>query len=151
MKIKKKSSITASSRIIGTTFYEMNLYDAIDAIKEHGNIWVAKALAEFGWNCVNLQDDLCGSRAIGDTLYVCVTDGNEISINGELVDPETVLEDYELSDIEHLIEPADGDDIVHYITEWDIDTPNFNKLAPELIAEGYKFTRLVSDYEDFDV
>ena len=152
MKIRKNIMAARYSAQSGTSFYEISLDDAISVFRSNNNnAWIYKSLLEYGWDCIDFQHNLFGSKVIDNTLYLCVTDGQEILVQDDFVDPETALNLYDLSELEDYIESADSDIITYYITEYEIDEPQFDKWAESLLKSGYTFTKLVSDYDSFDV
>lgn len=135
---------------LGTIFYRISLDDVIkyfDSPKQ--NVWVWKSFVEEGWNCINFENSLFGSAVDGSDLYLCVTDGMEIDVNGEAVDPELALEEYDLDELSEYILPGNDGIIRRYITDDEINTPKFDKWAPDLLDEGYNFTDIVKDAEEF--
>lgn len=154
MNIKK--TITGSSYIIaaktpGTTFYRCSLKEIKDALSDDdSNIWVMKSIDELGYDAIDFEKNLFGSEIIDDDLYICVTDGYDIDVSGEFVNPEDVLSSYDTSEISEYIKPATADIIQKYITQYEIYAPEFDKWAPDLLKRGYTFSELVKDAQEFD-
>lgn len=152
MKIYRKINAAATpAKNSGTTFYATTAEDIIKAYDDNSsNIWVRQAFIEEGLDAIDYDNNLFGSAVIGDTLYICVTDGKEIEVNGTLVDPETALTDYTLDDLSEYTKNASADIIRRYITEYEIKSPDFDKWAIDMLNDGVSFSDLVADYEDFD-
>lgn len=135
----------------GTIFYRIPLQDVIKYYDNpKRNIWVWKSFVEEGWNCINFDNSLFGSAVDGSDLYLCVTDGMEIDVDGNAVDPEQALEEYDLDELSDYILPGNDGIIRRYITDSEIKTPKFDKWASDLIDDGYDFTSLVEDAMEFD-
>lgn len=165
MKITKnkyiKSDATSTSIAkkideLGTIFYKFTLDEVLDYFSgSKQNCWIWKSFEELGWECIDLAKNLIGSRVIDDVFYLCITDGQEIEVNGQEVMPESALEEYDISDLENYILPGDKGIIKRYITEDEIYTPYFDKWAGEMIEkDGYDFTEMVkyaNEFYDFTV
>lgn len=154
MRITKKS-ITAAIKpatIKGTKFYAATINDLIGAFSgDKDNVWIKAAFEEDGFDAINFKNSLLGSKVIDETLYICETDGMQVDIDNYEYDPEKILDEVDVSDIEDMIETAD-DDIIHkYISEYELNTPDFDKLGVKLLNDGVKFKDLVSGYEEFDI
>lgn len=150
MKIIKSSTDKHSE--IGTTFYQVSLKELQDSLKgSDANIWMQKAFEEDGFDAIEFKHSLFGSRVIDDILYICITDGYDITVNGKEVDPETALDYYnpetELSDYVKL---ADDDIIMENITEYEMKPIDFDKWAADLLKD-YSFMDLVKAAKDFDI
>lgn len=150
MKIMK--AISAATQPTRTTFYKTELKDAIRVLSDNSeNPWLIAALNKLGWGAINFKTSLFGSKVFSKTLYICETDGSDILVNNKSVDPESALEDYDISDLGDYIQPATDEIILRYITTYEIKTPDFDKWAPELLeTSGYTFTDLSSAATEFD-
>lgn len=153
MKIYRKS-ISASvspAKNSGTTFYSASADDIIEAYGDVTlNVWVRKAFIERGLEAIDYDRNLFGSKVIDDVLYICVTDGQDIEVDGELVNPEEALEIYTPYELSEYIRPASKDIISRYITEYEIIIPDFDNWAIDLLNDVYDFSKLVKDYQEFE-
>lgn len=148
--ITTSSAITAA-RYVGATFYYTDLDNAREVLKNNDlNIFAQYWLDQYGWEAINLKDNLFGSQIIDDLLYICVTDGSDIKINGKAVDPESALEKYGVEACSAYIEPAPDDIITRYISEYEIDITDFEEAAMELLKDGYSFEELYKAAKDYD-
>lgn len=151
MKITKNSKIlpvTAASSY-GTKFYKVTIEDVIDALKQsNGNIWVIHMLESEGWDAIDFENNLFGSRVIDDELFICETDGQDIQVNGRSVDPEKALDIYSISELSAYIQPADVNKITSSITGYEIKLSDVDNVAVELIQSGHSFTDVVKDAEE---
>ena len=102
MKIRKthsKTPVASSMKVmaadlqsIGTVYYRV-LAAQIESAYEDEDPFIYYAVLEDGLDAINL-DTMVGSKVIDDELFICQSDGQEININGEMVDPFVALEDY---------------------------------------------------------
>jgi len=149
----KASSITAAKTGVGTTFYKATLSRVMKALEQDGaNIWMIWAFQELGFDAIDFSHGLFGSqvRDVGgeDVLYICVTDGYDIEVNGNMEDPEEALDYFGDSELADYIEEATNKIITDHITEYEIFTPQFDKWAPEMLRSGYSFTELADAKQD---
>ncbi len=131
MKIYRNSVDAAVSpaKNSGTTFYSASADDIIEAYGDVTlNVWVRKAFIERGLDAIDYDSNLFGSKVIDDVLYICVTDGQDIEVDGELVNPEEALEIYTPDELSKYIRPATKEVIRRYITEYEIIIPDFETL-----------------------
>lgn len=135
----------------GTTFYSATVDDIIDAYGDVTlNAWIRQAFVDRGLDAIDYDHNLYGSAIIDDVLYICVTDGYDIEVNGEEVDPEEALSEYTPEDLSDYIKPATAEIIRRYITEYELKTPDFESLAIDLLRDGHTFSKLVTDYMEFE-
>lgn len=133
----------ASSTSTSTTFYEITLDEASNILADNGlNLFSQYALDTNGWDCIDLHNHLFGSFVDGDTLYLCVTDGQPIFIDGQEVDPEKALSEFGPENCEEYIRAATEDVILRHISEHEITTLDLDESARDLMKQGYTFTQL---------
>lgn len=152
MKITKKvyGANRSEARKAGTTYYTITkdaLRKAFDGDRE--NVWLKAAIESDGFDAIDFDKNLFGSKVIGDTLYLCITDGRDIMVDGIAVDPEEALDDYAPEQLSDFVAHATDKLIHRYITPYEIYTPDFDELAGDLLKGGVSFSRLVDDYEEF--
>ena len=126
-----------------TTYYRVTVKDLLDYFKDK-NVWMWAAFDNEGFDCLDIKS-LYGSAIIGDTLFLCETNGVEIEVDGEQVDPETALEDYSISALSKYIKDVTDKAIEKNIDEYVIKGFKYDKWAPDLIKK-YDFTDMVDDY-----
>lgn len=138
----------------GTHFYKIELPQLIDSLNDNdGNLWLIYALQEYGWNALDMDHNYFGSAIVDDIFYLCVTDGTEIEINGNLEDPETAIDDFGVDSIVNYIENA-TDNIIHrYITAYELNFKqvDVNDIAIKLLEDNYTFLEIVRSAEDADI
>lgn len=152
MKITKKvyGADRSEARKAGTTYYTITK----DALRkafgdDSENVWLKAAIEADGFDAIDLDKNLFGSKVIGDTLYLCITDGRDIMVDGIAVDPEEALDEYTPEQLSDFVAHATDKLIRRYITPYEIYEPDFDELAVDLLKGGVSFSRLVDDYEEF--
>ena len=154
MRITKNSKLQSieAATSYGTKFYRTTIDETIDALKQsNSNIWVIYMLESEGWNAIDFDNNLFGSKVIDDELFICETDGQDIQVNGHFIDPEKALEEYDVSELSAYIQPADKDKIAKSITGYEVKISDVDKVAIELLDNGYSFTDVVKDAEELEL
>lgn len=141
-----------SSESAKTTFYKVNLDDVI-SYYENKNAWIYAAFKYEGFDCLNIKD-MYGSKIIDDTLYLCVTNGVDIDVNGESVDPEEALDKYSIDDLSEYIKDATDkvirDELDDAVIK-DLDNNDkYTEWALELLNSGFSFVDLVDSYNEIN-
>lgn len=141
------SYIKAAATPGGTIWYEAEFEQVRDALKEE-NLILYGAFLTNGFDCIsNIDINLPGSYVYGDYLYICESDGELINVNGDQVDPESAMEEYEPEMLSAYIVPADDKIIQQKLTEYEITNYDIDEVADALFEEGYTFTTILADYE----
>ena len=152
--IKGRNQVVASvhtAKSSGTVFYKITMKELLKLMKsEDCNVWIMKSFEELGWDAIDFESNLFGSKVIDDVLYLCVSDGYDIDVDGELYDPESVLDDLGEDGINNYIQKPTKEVVTRYITEYEVNTPDFDGWAADLLSDGYSFEDLVRDYHEFD-
>lgn len=155
MKLYKKITAAESSgHSTGTTYYSATLDKIIKAYEGYNkNIWVWNAFKRYGFYAIDFDHNLYGSAVVDDTLYICVTNGQDIEVNGEYIDPEDAFDKYTPEDLADYIKPATDKIIERYITEIEIEEPDFTKEAYYILEHDIDvdFKDLVDGYEPFKI
>lgn len=131
-----------------TTFYKATLDEVDDALKKE-NLWIQKSFKESGFECIDTEKGLFGTRVIDDVLYICDTNGEDIMVNGDEVDPEKALDNYDLADLSAYIKDATPAVIRKNIDEYTIRKPRtseFNDWAKSMLRDGEDFESIAKDY-----
>lgn len=76
---------------IGTTFYKYELDDVIEETQLSNPI-LYYLFEVYGWDAIDFEKGLFGSRVIGGDLYICETDGIPVKIDGIEFDPEEIFD-----------------------------------------------------------
>lgn len=157
MKRRSNTNIMAADEMeIGTTIYEVTEQMLKDFYADDDNIVTQFIIDDYGFDAFDLSR-MYGSKLIGDTLYICVTDGVEILIDtpdGEIEeDPEQLLDIYDIDYLESLIEPATDEILKRYVSYYDFDISkiDLDYVAKELIDAGHHFKQIVEDAKDIDL
>lgn len=131
----------------GTVFYKITLEEAIEALQGENEI-LLYMLRNHGWDALDMEGYFWGSTVEGDTFYFCDTDGMEIDIRGELVEPEQAIEELGLSGIEPYLQDATPQIIKRNITEYELAPLDLDKVALEMLREGYHFEQIYEAAKD---
>lgn len=138
-----------SATTSGTTFYEVELDQAIEILnKSKDNIFIVHELETRGWAAVDTENHLFGSAIIDDKLYICNTDCQDIMVNGDMVNPETALEDCHIDDLVEYIKPATDKIVNMYLTDYEVPIRDIDESAIELLSQGYNFIDLAKAADD---
>ena len=142
---------TATETKSDTVFYAIKLQDALDYFSKSGkNCWIWAALYNNGFDNIDTEGKLIGSVDIDDVLYICDTDGEDIEVNGESVNPEEALNEFTPDELSEYVVEATDRDIRRFITEDAIVDVDYNKLAYDLLDNGYDFLTMVDDFSEFE-
>lgn len=86
-----------------------------------------------------------------DVIYICVTDGYEIEVDGEMVDPEEALENYAPIYLENHIQDANDDVIMRNITPYELADFDESSVARGILRTyDVSFKKVVSDFEEIE-
>lgn len=132
----------------GTKYYLITLKHAIDVALDT-NILMSQALIMNSWDSLDI-DRLSGSMIIDNSLYLCVTDGYAIEVNGEKdIDPEAALSEFSLDDLDKYIEVASDEIISERLTPYEVTNFDIDKAAYQLLGDGYSLEEVVNASEDY--
>lgn len=144
-------SITAAEKL-GTTLYEVTR-DQLEAFYRDQDNMVATYLVDnYGFEAFDIEH-MYGSAIIDDTLYICDTDGDYVIVDDVDVNPETLLEDYDLSQLTEFLRPADEQVLKRYVSLYEMIVPkglSLDDIALELLNAGHHFTTIVEDANQLD-
>ena len=139
---------------IGTTYYKLTPDFVEDEIRndKFSNLILLESFLLFGWDAFDmdyLEDS--GSLIIGDNLYLCITDGKDIYVDGVSVDPFDALQDFDLDELDEYIK--DGDDpslkLVHrYLTTDELNPDMDIEAVVESLLQNYRFVDILEDAND---
>ena len=157
MKRLKHNNIAEKSKIYsaiqeGTTFYHVTLDDAINYLStKETNLILSYMISTYGWDSLDFSKGLFGSGLVNNDLYICQTDGYDIDVNGESVDPESAFDEYGPENLESYIEEATPQIIKRMITPYElIEDIDMNEVAVGIISSGHDFSELLKSLEDID-
>lgn len=136
----------------GTTYYRCSLSEIIDSLSDtDANPWIISELSNYGWDAIDFKHNLFGSRIIDGILYICETNGQDISVNGNNIDPETALNEYSLEDLSNYITKADDKIISSKITGYEIQFKDIDTTAIHLIESGISFQDVVQYADELNL
>ena len=149
--IKSSVAIQAAVDSAGTTFYEVTDEMLQDFYRDDKNIVLTYLVRNEGLDAFDTVETAVGSAMIDGILYVCVTDGAEIDVNGELVDPEYALDEYSLEELSDYIVPADDEVLKRFVSQYELRPVDLDDIAIELLNAGHSFSTIVQDAADLDL
>ena len=142
---------------IGTTFYAIpaeRLLKALDRSKKKLNKFFVDIIRYTDFDALNI-DNMYGSSIddVNHTLYLCVTDGKPIKVNGEEIDPEEALNQYSIEDLAEYTEQPSDDLILKHITMYELnpevfDSETIDTIVEENLQKGIHFKDIVKDYDE---
>lgn len=146
MKRLRKDYIQSATS--GTVFYRVDK-DLLKKLADESDNTIFQFLVkEYSFNAFDFKKNLFGSGIVNNVLYVCNTDGSDILVNGDEVDPESALEDYNIEELEGYIQDIDVDDLSKYLTYYELDVPDMDGLITNMVKDGYAPTQIIRDAKD---
>lgn len=147
MKLMKKilaATTVTEVRSSGTAYYKVELEDAIKMLqKNKSNMWLIQRLEADGWDAIDFKQSLFGSYVDGSVLYICVTDGSDIQVGEDSVDPEKAMEEYGPDMLASYIIDADDKVVCLRISEYDLAEFDIDEAAEVLLHEGKSFVDMM--------
>lgn len=154
-KSTKLQSVTAASNI-GTTYYRATLDNVIQTLtRNDANIFLLYLIEADGFDALDFKKHMFGSAVFEenheDVIYICVTDGYEIEVDGEMIDPEEALENYSPSYLDNRIQDANDDIIMRNITPYELLDFDESSIARGILRTyDVSFKKVVSDFEEIE-
>lgn len=144
MRILHESAVTAASGTVGTTYYRASLDDVIDVVsKDKSETVLTFLLNSIGFSCLNI-DTMYGSFIDDDDIYICVTDGQPISVKGKEIEPENPLpSNISVDDISSYVADATDDVIKSNISYYELAEFDVEDVAIQMLEDGYSFNDVV--------
>lgn len=146
-------SYIKSAESFGTTFYRITEDQLKDFYDTNKNVVLRYIVEKLGFNAFTI-DNMWGSYydEADDTFYYCKTDGKEIIVDGEEVDPEFALEEFGPEDLGEYIQDGTDTEIKSFFTEYELsDNIDINDIAYDLISDGYDFTQVLEEMNKLDL
>lgn len=138
----KRYNYITGARTRGTTFYKTTINQIISVLESHNmNIFDIEALKTYKFDALDI-DAMYGSQIIDDNLYICDTDGELITVKDEKIDPEDAFIYYAPDELSKYIDNASDDIILKYITDYEINLIDIDRLAKNLLNDGHSFLDL---------
>lgn len=148
--IKRNKSITAAEMGQRTVWYEADLDMVRNALREE-NLILYGAIQTHGFDAIkDIDMNIPGSYIddVEDRIYICVTDGSQVVVDGEEVDPDEAMEEYGPEALEGYILPATNQMIVNKLTSYEINNYDLDLVAQDLMDESYSFIDIYEAYKD---
>lgn len=142
---------------VGTTFYPIpaeRLLKAFDRARKKLNKFFVDIIRYTDLEALNV-DEFYGSQidTVNRVLYLCVTDGKPIKVNGEEVDPEEALDKYTIEDLAEYTEQPSDDLILKHISMYELnpevfDADTIDMIVQDNLEKGVHFKDIVKDYDE---
>lgn len=130
---------------MSTTLYKASKRE-IQKCLNQTNLILSTAFRLHGWDALNFDNrssNLANSRVVDNNLYLCITDGHPVEIDEDSVDPEYLLDEYDISELEGLIKPASQNIIRLNISRYEMNI-DIDECAQYLIDNNLAtFTEIV--------
>lgn len=143
MKRKIRPVEASTSESEGTVFYKCTADDIIKAFDgEDENCLILWAVNNYGVNGIDIST-LYGSFIHMNDLYLCVTDNEDIEVNGDMVDPEFAFDSYKFEYLEPYVKPVTDKILKKYITDYEVVNFGLDKTIKGMIDDGYSMTEML--------
>ena len=116
----------------GTAFYSVTEDQLQNYYDNEENIIIRYLVNEYGFEAFDIER-LYGSAIIDDVLYICDTNGEEILVGGQSINPEDALENFTLDELSTYVIPADDSIIKRYLSEYELAEFDLDDVAYDLI------------------
>lgn len=141
----------------GTIFWRFDLDETTRELEQlDGNLILIQRLYDVGWNALDDVERAYAAAIItdDDELIICESNFEPILIDGELVEPEEALQQYDVRDLEEAgyVRDATASAVQKFITPYEMSTRfDLGEVVKELIDEDYSFQEIVDDAKDADL
>lgn len=138
---------------IGTIFYKITEEQLKDFYADNKNIVLRYLVEAYGFDAFKTAD-MWGSYLdrSEDVIYYCRTDGQDIEVDGELVNPEQAFEDFPINALEPYIQDGTDSEIKSYFTEYELaEDFDLDEVALDLLNDGYSFSTILKDMNKLDL
>lgn len=150
MKIVKRPITAAAKADQRTVWYEADLDMVRNALRAE-NLILYGALETNGFDAIKDIDlNIPGSYIDDgtDRIYICVTDGSQVIVDGEEVDPDDAMEEYGPEELEGYILPATKQIIINKLTSYEINHYDLDSVVRDLMNNSHSFLEIYEAYQD---
>ena len=142
----------SAETIAGTTWYPVTLKQFKDFAEDNiENVFLKYAVTYDGFDALDL-DLMYGTRIVDDVLYICSSDGKDIRVGNEEVDPEFALDTYTPDELSVYMEDVNDKVLESHTTVNDFDKDllkeNLDNAAIEALQGGSDFPKLIENYNE---
>lgn len=144
--------ITAANSL-GTQFVHATLDDVIRALKnDHkSNEILIYLLERDGFYALDFDNNFYGGYADDDNIYICITDGEDIEVEGELVYPEDAIDKFGVDAVADYTREATEHDITFRITGYELKPFSMEDVAIDMLNDGYSFNAICDAADDIGI
>ena len=136
----------------GTIFYKATEDELKKLIKDGKNNEIVKFIIDNNGVYAINEDKLYGGTITDDgDVYICVTDGKDIQIDGDPVFPEEAIETYSVEDIADYVKPMTEEIAHRYITDYELKPFDIDEIAKKMMEQGYTFLDIVKAASDLEI
>lgn len=151
-KANRQTPIMSAETIAGTTWYPVTLKQFKDFAEDNiENVFLKYTIIYDGFDALDL-DLMYGTRIVDDTLYICSSDGKDIQVGNEEVDPEFALDKYSPDELSAYMEDVTDKVLESHTTANDFNRElleeNLNNAAIEALQDDVDFSELIDYYDE---
>ena len=151
-KANRQTPIMSAETIAGTTWYPVTLKQFKDFAEDNiENVFLKYTIIYDGFDALDL-DLMYGTRIVDDTLYICSSDGKDIQVGNEEVDPEFALDKYSPDELSAYMEDVTDTVLESHTTANDFNRElleeNLNNAAIEALQDDVDFSELIDYYDE---
>lgn len=151
-KANRQTPIMSAETIAGTTWYPVTLKQFKDFAEDNiENVFLKYTIIYDGFDALDL-DLMYGTRVVDDTLYICSSDGKDIQVGNEEVDPEFALDKYSPDELSAYMEDVTDKVLESHTTANDFNRElleeNLNNAAIEALQDDVDFSELIDYYDE---
>lgn len=151
-KTNRLTSIMSAETVAGTSWYPVSRAQFTDFAEDNITNTFLKYTAIYdGFDALDL-DLMYGTKIVDDTLYICSSDGKDIRVGDEEVDPEIALDEYTPDELFAYMEDVTDQVLESHTTVNDFNKDllkaNLNNAAIEALQDGIDFSELIENYNE---
>ena len=148
----RQTSIMSAETIAGTSWYPVTRKQFTDFAEDNiTNVFLRYTAIYDGFEALDL-DLMYGTKIVDDTLYICSSDGKDIRVGDEEVDPEIALDEYTPDELFAYMEDVTDQVLESHTTVNDFNKDllkdNLNNAAIEALQDDVDFSELIEDYNE---
>jgi hypothetical protein len=151
-KTNKYTPIMSAETIAGTSWYPVTAEEFKDYVEDNiENVFLKYTANYDNFEALDL-DLMYGTRIVDDVLYICSSDGKDIRVGDEEVNPEFALDEYTPDELSAYMEDVTDKVLESHTTVNDFDKDllkeNLDNAAIEALQNGIDFSELIDYYDE---
>lgn len=132
----------------GTTYYRVTEDQLLDYAENSRNVVFRYLIEKYSFDALDLESKMFGSRLIDNVLYICDTDKQKIQVDGEFVDPERAIDNYDLDDLEAYIQDSNEHVLERFVDGRELKHVNVDHIFSDLLDQGYHTDEILKSIKD---